>query len=682
MVWTLGLVFGAYLGVRLYEVTQDRPANRKLQHLLRHLSLRKEQAQVDDNLVAHAHDETQRLKHYVKISGLSFFTAIARYVYPPLTIVTVVLCTYTAIPYLRQTETSLFRDRRVDGYVLYAIADMMMLWLGALCTAALGIGLLHASRFILSSAKDKSKEMVVDAFAKRPAQVWVLKEGVEIQIPLSGVEQGDTVVINTGEIIAVDGVITEGLGTVDQHALTGESQPAEKHVGEQVYASTILISGRICVRVEQSGQETTVAKIGDIINNTIDFKSSSELKGEQWANAYNLPLVGLAAAVWPVLGPVGAVGVLYSHIANTIRVVAPLSTLNYLNIALEHGILIKDGRVLEDIRNLDTVVFDKTGTLTREIPEVERILLCDGELTRDEILFYAAAAECRSTHPIAKAILKKAEEQNLLPPKIEESSYKIGYGVAVTVEGRSVLLGSRRYMENCDITVSDEVDAAMEEAYAEGHSAIVIAIDGKVRGIFEMHTKPRPEVTNVICLLKNMGVKHMAIISGDHEKPTKALASALGMDDCYYDVLPEHKAEIVEKLQQEGKKVAFVGDGVNDVIAMKKAEVSISLSGATSIATDVAQIVLLEGTLTHLPYLLELSLALDRNLKRSLAVNVIPSAITLSGVLFFKFGMLTSILISQSPLVLGAANALMPFEIKRHEIEQECSEIESSGAAA
>jgi Cu2+-exporting ATPase len=523
--------------------------------------------------------------------------------------------------------------------------------------------------------------LVVDAFAKRPSLVWVLRDGVEVQVPLYSVEKEDTVIVSSGEVIPVDGIIAKGLAAIDQHALTGESQPAEKHVGEQVYASTILISGRIHVRVEQSGQETTVAKIGDIINNTIDFKSSSELKGEQWANAYNLPLLVLAAVVWPVLGPAGAVGVLYAHIANTIRVVAPLSTLNYLNIALRQGILVKDGRILESIQDLDTVVFDKTGTLTQEIPDVGRILLCDGQFSTDEILFYAAAAERRSTHPIAKAILKKAETYNLVLPDIEESSYKIGYGLEVVVEGKSVLLGSRRFMEMSDIEISEAMDAAMENAYAEGHSAIVIAIDGKVRGILEMHAAPRPEVMDVISQLRDRGVQHMAIISGDHEKPTKALANALGMDDCYYNVLPGQKADIVEKLQLEGKKVAFVGDGVNDVIAMKKAEVSISLSGATTIATDVAQVVLLDGTLIHLPFLFDLSSGLNRNLNRSLVINVVPSAMALYGVLFFNFGMLTSVLVSQSPLVLGAANAYIPFQVKRREIGQAVEEIADTGHA-
>jgi Cu2+-exporting ATPase len=302
-------------------------------------------------------------------------------------------------------------------------------------------------------------------------------------------------------------------------------------------------------------------------------------------------------------------------------------------------------------------------------------LLSDVKFSADEILFYAAAAEYRSTHPIAKAILQEARERNLLLPEIEESSYKIGYGVSVTVEGKSVLLGSRRFVEMNDITVSKKIEKVMEQAYKEGHTAILVAIDGKVRGALELRAQARPEVARVLCQLEDMGVRHKVIISGDHERPTRSLATALGMDGFYYDVLPGDKADIVGKLQQEGRKVAFIGDGVNDVLAMKQADVSISLSGSTAIATDVARIVLLDGTLSHLPFLFRLSSGLHRNLKRSLVINVVPSAVVLYGVLLHNFGMLISVLLSQSPLVLGAANAYIPFSEKRKEIEDACVEI-------
>ncbi len=344
--------------------------------------------------------------------------------------------------------------------------------------------------------------------------------------------------------------------------------------------------------------------------------------------------------------------------------VAPLGTLNYLNVAMKNGTLIKDGHVLEELTHIDTVIFDKTGTLTQEIPEVDKIILCDDQYSEDQLLFYAAAAEQKSVHPIAKAILKKAQENKLVLPQIEDSSYDIGYGITVDIDGKTINIGSNRFMQMKNIEISKTINDKMDKALAMGHSVIMLAIDAKLHGIFEIHITVRPETKQTIRALRQRGIKYMAIVSGDNELPTKALADSLEMDDYFHSALPEEKARIVEKLQQQGKKVAFVGDGVNDTIAMEMADISISLSGASTVATDVAKIVIMDGSLLHLPYLLELSRKLDKNLSRSLVLNIVPNVIALNGVLFFHFGMLTTMLVSQAPLVLGAFNALLPVEEK------------------
>ena len=416
--------------------------------------------------------------------------------------------------------------------------------------------------------------------------------------------------------------------------------------------------------MEKTGEETLVAKIGEIINQSINYKGTQELKGERWADTFTTPMLVLAILSWPFLGAVGVVGILYCHIANTIRVVAPLGTLNYLNIALKNGILVKDGHVLEELSSIDTFIFDKTGTLTQEIPEVGQIILCSDHYTENEILFFAASAEQKSVHPIAKAILKKAESEQMVLPKIEDSSYDIGYGISVEINGKIIQIGSSRFMQMKQVEISKEMSDKMDDAMATGHSVIMLAINSTLEALLEIHTIVRPEAKKTIQMLRQNGIKCMTIVSGDHELPTRALAASLDMDEYFYDILPEEKAELVERLQKKGKKVAIVGDGVNDTIAMEKADISISLSGASSIATDVAQVVLMDGTLTHIPELLELSRKLNKNLSRSLVLNIIPNVIALNGVLFFHFGILTSILASQSPLVLGTINALLPVDNK------------------
>ena len=664
MVFGLTTVFVTYTLVRLHEHYQKNSSHLPHNKAAKKTALGEELEVVPGDLLLDKTEENKKNKHYVLMSGVSIGLATARSFYPPLSIASILVFSYVAIPYLRQTEKSLIKDKKVDGYVLYSIADMMMLGLGAYASASVGIGLLHCSKYILSNTKERSKRQLIDVLSQQPDKVWILKNGSEVQRPIDQVKENDILVVDAGDIIPVDGIVTNGIAAVDQKVLTGEAQPADKTVGDRVFASTMVLSGQVHIRMEKSGQETIVAKIAEIINHSIDFQSSQALKGEKWADSFTTPVLALAFLSWPFLGPVASVGILYCHIANTIRVVAPLGTLNYLNIALENGILIKDGHVLEELTNIDAIIFDKTGTLTQDIPEVGEIILCDEHYSEDDILFYAAAAEQKSVHPIARAILKKAENRQMLLPEIEDSSYDIGYGISVEIDGKTIQIGSSRFMQMKDVEIAKEMHKKIDNALATGHSVIMLAIDSKLQGIIEIHTVVRPEATKAIQLLKQNGIKCMAIVSGDHKLPTQALADSLGMDNYFYDTLPEEKAEIVKRSQKAGKKVAIVGDGVNDTIAMEQADISISLSGASTIATDVAQVVLMDGDLGHIPDLMVLSKKLDKNLSRSLVLNVVPNVIALNGVLFLHFGMLTTMLISQSPLVLGTINALFPVNSK------------------
>ena len=663
MIYGIATVFAVYASVRLYETYRKTDKDTPRVKDSKEITNSHASKNTLENILTKS-DENNKNKHYLAMSGVSIVLSSARLFYPPLRLASILVFTYTAIPYLKQAEKSLTKDKKVDGYVLYSVADLMMLGLGAYASASVGIGLLHTSKYILSNAKEQTKKQMTDIFSHQSDRVWILKNGIEVHVPIDQLKKNDVLIVSAGDIIPVDGVVTDGIAAVDQKVLTGESQPTDKGTGDRVFASTMVISGRISIQMEKSGQETIVAKIAETINNSIEFKGSQALKGEKWADSFTLPTLLLAFSSWPFLGPVGVVGILYCHIANSIRVVAPLGTLNYLNIAMKNGILVKDGHVLEELTHIDTVIFDKTGTLTQEIPEVGQIILCDKDYSEEDILFYAAAAEQKSIHPIAKAIHKKAEENKLVLPQIEDSSYDIGYGISVDIDGKTINVGSKRFMKMKDIKIPKIFNDKMDKALAMGHSVIMLAIDSKLRGILEIHITVRPETQQTIRALRQSGVEYMAIVSGDHELPTKALADSLQMDDYFHSILPEEKAKIVEKLQKQGKKVAFIGDGVNDTIAMEQADVSISLSGASSVATDVAKVVLMDGNLLHVPHLFELSRKLDKNLSRSLILNIVPNAIALNGVLFFHFGMLTTMLVSQSPLVLGTLNALFPVDSK------------------
>jgi len=663
MLLELGIVFTAYAGVRLFE--KNRHSKKKN---VENTRVKQTQLAMTDTLAAEKEQQ-----HYLKMCGVAMGIGVVRQFFltsPPFVFLNIVAFTYIAIPHFKSAEDSLLKKRKVDGYVLYFLADTTTFALGQYFAAALGVSLFHLSRLVVSRAKGHSKDMLLDVFEQQqPQNVWLLKDGIELEVPLVTVRNSDIIVVKTGDIVPVDGIVTEGIASIDQHALTGESRPLEKLPGDQVFAATIVVAGKICIKVEKSGQETTIAKISQILNHSIDVKTNFQLKGEKWADTWILPMLGIAVFSLPVLGPVGFVVILTSHISSRIRVIAPLGTLNHISVAAHKGILIKDGRALEALTQIDIVLFDKTGTLTHQDNEVTRIIVSN-HYQENEILAYAAAAERYVAHPIAKAILKKASASHCTIPLVtDKSKYQMGYGITVNLEDEDkvIRVGSLRFMLSEGISIQSEIEAAEKQAHLEGHSLVIVAINHQVGGAIELQTMLRPEVTKVLKQLRQTGVKHLAIVSGDHKLPTQKLAESLGMDSYYYDITPENKADIVEQLQKAGKSVCFVGDGINDAIAMKKANVSISIHGATSIATDVAEIVLMDGTLSHLADTFEISKNLESNLHNSFNISLVPGIIKIGGFFLLNFGILTAILVEAIFFFVGVGNSMLPLIGIEHE---------------
>lgn len=371
------------------------------------------------------------------------------------------------------------------------------------------------------------------------------------------------------------------------------------------------------------------------------------------------PTLALGALGLATRGVNSAVAIVNCDLGTGIRMAAPIGMLTSLTLCAHHGILVKDGRALEQIRNADTFLFDKTGTLTRERPEVGRILTF-GEYSDKQILQWAAAAENKFTHPIAKAILDKFKALGLPMTKTDDSKYHVGYGITVDVDGHTVRVGSARFMQHEGIYLPAELEREMEIIHDDGNSIIMVGVDNALGGAIELRAADRPEVEVVIAGLRARGAKHLAIISGDHDRPTRKLAERLGMDRYFAEVLPEDKAKYVEILQKEGRTVCFIGDGVNDSIALKKADVSISLRGASSIATDNAQIVLMEESLVKLLQLHDISRDLQSNIKRSWGIILSSNLICIGGAFFGGFGVMHSMVFNQIGGLLAVGNGLMP----------------------
>jgi Cu2+-exporting ATPase len=585
--------------------------------------------------------------------------AAAQFALPALMPVAAGLFAYTAIPCFKGAYEVIVQERRLgvdllDSVVVLGCLGTLQLFPGAVLAWCLSFG-----RLLVKKTEDHSKKLLLNAFGKQPRTVWLVQDGVEIEVSLDKVEQNDIVAVPTGDMVPVDGHIVEGLAMIDQHALTGESTPAEKGVGDRVYASTILVAGKIFVSVEQAGSETASAKISQILNDTAGYKLTSQHRGERLADLAVLPTLAVGGLAYAVLGPYGAVAVLNSDLGTGIRMAAPLAMLSSLALCAQKGILVKDGRALELMNEIDTVLFDKTGTLTRERPEVGEIVAAHGHRPED-ILRYAAAAERKFHHPIALAILHKAEELGLELPATDETQYQVGYGIRVGVNGHVIRVGSRRYLELEGIAIPAEVERKLDAVHADGDTMVMVGIDDQLGGALELRAALRPEVRDIIQGLRQRGIRHLAIISGDHEAPTRKLAEELGMDRYFAQVLPADKADYVKTLQQEGRKVCFVGDGINDSIALKAANVSISLRGATSIATDTAHIVFLEQGLGKLCELRDIARALDRNIARSWGMIVVPNVICVLGAFTLGFGVGVSVLTNNVAALGALLNGVWP----------------------
>jgi Cu2+-exporting ATPase len=612
------------------------------------LSLKKKQKNLADNKT--------------KLSVLTIGTIALSYMIPVLYPVNIALLFYLSLPIFKSTWLE-WNNKKIIGHnMLVSLLFGIGILSGQLFSLALALFFYHLSKNLLAKTQNHSKSMLSDLFNQRIEKAWVLRDSIEIEVPLETISKNDYVVVNTGDMIPIDGVVTEGAALIDQQMLTGESQPVEKLSNSQVFASTQVISGRIIILVQQTGTETTGAKIGEILNHTTDYKMNLLTEGEKHANKLALPLIALSFIITPFLGIIAMTGVLNSTFGNRLQLIAPLSVLNHLNIALKKGILIKDGRALESLSKIDTILFDKTGTLTTDNPTIGSIV-CTDDYQIEQLLAEAAAAESKLSHPIAKAIVTKAKALELIIPTINDTDFKIGLGVSVKINNRLIQVGSLRFMQQAAIEIPNSMKIMMASSHEKGHSVIFVAAENQLKGLIEIQPSIRPEIEEMIIKLRQQGIKHLAIVSGDHEYPTKKLAEHLNMDDYFFDVLPEDKAKIVSRLQEQGRKVCFIGDGINDSIAIKKADVSISIEGATTIAQDLAQIVFMDGSLKYLPDLFDIASSLDENLTNTVKTLYLPVLINLSGALFFGFGLMATVIINNASLLLALK------ETKQHDLE-------------
>ena len=516
----------------------------------------------------------------------------------------------------------------------------------------LGLFLEERSKGQMSSAIEKLVNLV-------PKTARVIRNGVEQEITVDEVALGDVIRVRPGESMPVDGVVVEGRTSVDESMLTGESIPVEKESGDEVIGASINKNGSIDYRATRVGSDTTLSQIIKLVEDAQGSKAPIARMADI-ITGYFVPIVialaVLAGIAWLIAGQSGIFAL--SVIITTLVIACPcalgLATPTSIMVGTgkgaEHGVLIKSGEALETTHNLDTIVFDKTGTLTEGKPIVTDILVTP-LITKENLLYYAASGETGSEHPLGEAIVQKSKEENMTLAKPDHFEAIPGHGIRVEIEGKDMYIGNRKLMLEQKIDLSS-MEKESDRLADEGKTPMYLSVDGELAGIIAVADTLKENSMKAVKELRRRGVE-VIMITGDNKRTAKAIAKQVGIDSVLSEVLPEDKAEEVKKLQEAGKKVAMVGDGINDAPALAQADVGIAVGSGTDVAIESADIVLMRNDLTAVLTAIDLSHATLRNIKQNLfwafAYNLVGIPVAMGLLYIFGGPLMSPMLAGHSP---------------------------------
>jgi len=490
-------------------------------------------------------------------------------------------------------------------------------------TAGTIITLIMLGKYLEAVSKGKTSEAIKKLMGLAPKTATIIQNGQEMVIPIEEVETGDIILVKPGEKIPVDGEVIEGRTSIDESMLTGESIPVEKNPGSQVIGASINKNGTIKFRATKVGKDTVLAQIIKLVEDAQGSKAPIA-KMADIISGYFVPIViaiaVLAGLAWYFSGMSAIfsltifISVLVIACPCALGLATPTAIMVGTGKGAEYGVLIKGGEALEIAHRIKTVVFDKTGTITEGRPKVTDIITT-GKMSETELLQLAASAERGSEHPLGEAIVELAKERNLelLPPENFEAIP--GHGIEVTIQGKKVLLGNQKLMEGkgIDITLANESDRLAED----GKTPMYVGVENELAGMIAVADVMKESSKRAIQVLHHMGIE-VVMITGDNRRTAEAIARQVGIDRVLAEVLPQDKAEEVRKLQNEGKKVAMVGDGINDAPALAQADIGIAIGSGTDVAMESADIVLMRSDLMDVPTAIQLSRRTIRNIKQNL----------------------------------------------------------------
>ena len=504
---------------------------------------------------------------------------------------------------------------KIEVPVLDATAIGVSMLRGDYGTAGSVMFLLGVGELLEEWTHKKSVGDLARSMSLNVGKVWLKKDGQEILVPSEKIVAGDEIVVHMGNLIPFDGEVSNGEGMVNQASLTGESVPVRRTLGSVVYAGTVLEEGELTILVKQTGGSSRYEKITAMIEESEKLKSGLESKAEHLADRLvPYSLGGTALTYLLTRNATKALSILMVDFSCALKLAMPISVLSAIREANQHKITVKGGKFLEAVAEADTIVFDKTGTLTKAQPTVAEVVSFSETKSPDELLRIAACLEEHFPHSMAKAVVDAAKEKHLdheeMHSKVE---YIVAHGISTTINGEKAIIGSYHFVFEDENSIILE---GMEEKFRhlpEEYSHLYLALEGVLAAVICIEDPLRPEAAEIIRQLKKAGLKKIVMMTGDSERTAKAIAKKVGVDEYYAEVLPEDKANFVEKEKAEGRKVIMIGDGINDSPALSAADVGIAISEGAEIAREIADITVAADDLAEILVLRMLS---NRLMKR------------------------------------------------------------------
>lgn len=524
--------------------------------------------------------------------------------------------------------------------------------------SAIIIAFVLLGKYMEEIIKKRSSAAIRKLLDLKPQTAKVIRDGVEVEIPAESVMLDEVVVVRPGEKIPTDGIVTEGHSSIDEKMLTGESVPVEKKTGDDVIGGTINKVGSFKFRATRVGADTTLSQIIKLVEEAQASSSQIQRLADKVASFFVPAVIGVAflsAIVWVLIGNttmalLSFVAVLIIACPCALGIATPAALMVGVGKGAELGILIRGAEYLERAEKLNAVVFDKTGTLTKGEPEVTGIVPEPG-VTSDDVLQLAAIAEKGSEHPLAEAILKKANMAGFAIPDAEAFEAIPGHGVKVKSQGKEILIGNRRLMKDMGLDVQDR-ESAISELEEKGNTVMLVARDKKFVGLIAVADTLKENAEDVVKGLKDEGIQ-VVMLTGDNEKTARAIGSKVGIERIVANVLPGEKAKVIKELQAEGKVVAMVGDGINDSPALAQADIGIAIGSGSDVAKETGGIILVRDDLRDVIKGIKLSRKTMRKIKQNLFWAFIYNTV---GIPIAAFGLL-------NPIIAAAAMALSSLSV-------------------